>query len=109
MYAWIWRKLPFGLWGKLIGSVGLMAATGALLWYVIFPWATPLLPFDDVQVGSGTEQQGPAQEDPNVISSNSDEGPDAVPYSTESNDVHPSATVTPKKTKTPDSGVLPGD
>ena len=23
MYAWIWRKLPFGLWGKLAGSIGL--------------------------------------------------------------------------------------
>ena len=27
---------------------------GALLWYVVFPWAEPLLPFDDVQVGTGT-------------------------------------------------------
>ena len=28
----------------------LAAATVALLWYVVFPWAEPLLPFDDVQV-----------------------------------------------------------
>ena len=47
---WIWRKLPFGLPGKLIGSVLLAAAAVALLWYVVFPWAEPLLPFDDVQV-----------------------------------------------------------
>ncbi|WP_433128004.1 hypothetical protein ACQPWW_00375 [Micromonospora sp. CA-240977] len=53
MYAFIWRKLPFGLAGKLIGSVLLVAATVALLWYVAFPWAEPLLPFDDVQVESG--------------------------------------------------------
>ena len=52
MYAWIWRKLPFGLPGKLAGSVLLAATVGLLLWYVIFPWATPLLPFDDVQVGT---------------------------------------------------------
>ena len=84
MYAWIWRRLPFGFWGKLTGSFALAAATGALLWYVIFPWAQPLLPFDDVQVGSGT-QQGPAQEDPNAVSSNSDDGPATVPYSTRSN------------------------
>jgi hypothetical protein len=110
MYAWIWRKLPFGFWGKLTGSIGLIAATGALLWYVIFPWATPLLPFDDVQVGSGTEQQGPAQEDPNVISSGSadDEGPDEIPYSTESNAPHPTDTATPKKSKT-GTVVIPGD
>ncbi|MBQ0990669.1 hypothetical protein [Micromonospora sp. H61] len=53
MYAFIWRKLPFGVVGKLTGSVLLVAATVALLWYVAFPWAEPLLPFDDVQVESG--------------------------------------------------------
>ena len=108
MYAWIWRKLPFGVWGKLTGSVVLVAVTGALLWYVIFPWATPLLPFDDVQVGSDT-QQGPAQEDPNAVSSNGDDGPEAVPYSTKSNAPEPTSTKTPKGTKTSTSVVLPGD
>jgi cytoskeletal protein RodZ len=108
MYAWIWRKLPFGLWGKLVGSLGLAVAATALLWYVVFPWATPLLPFDDVQVGTGTEQ-GPAQEDPNVTSSDSVNGPDQIPYSTESNAPHPSATSTPAKTKSSNSVVLPGD
>ncbi|GAA0564033.1 hypothetical protein GCM10010172_54310 [Paractinoplanes ferrugineus] len=102
MYAWIWHKLPFGLWGKLIGSIGLAVATTALLWYVVFPWATPLLPFDDVQVGTGTGQDGPAQEDPNVISSDSVEGPDEIPYSTESNAPHPSTSATSKSS-------LPGD
>ena len=101
MYAWIWRKLPFGFWGKLTGSLALAAATGALLWYVIFPWATPLLPFDDVQVGSGS-QQGPAQEDPNAVTSGSNEGPDTIPYSTKSNAPSPTSS---KPSKT----VLPGD
>ena len=50
MYGWIWRKLPFGIAGRLTGSVLIALATAALLWYVIFPWAEPLLPFDDVQV-----------------------------------------------------------
>jgi hypothetical protein len=50
MYAWIWRKLPFGLPGKLVGSLLLATTMVALLWYVVFPWAEPLLPFDDVQV-----------------------------------------------------------
>lgn len=108
MYAWIWRKLPFGVWGKLTGSIGLIAATTALLWYVVFPWATPLLPFDDVQVGADT-QQGPAQEDPNAVNPSSTGGPDAIPYSTESNAPHPSTSATPKKTKSSSSVVLPGD
>ena len=91
MYAWIWKKLPFGLPGKLAGSLVLAAVAGALLWYVIFPWATPLLPFDDVQVGTGNEQGGPAQQDPNVIPG--EEGaPDELPYSEVSNEPHPSAT-----------------
>jgi hypothetical protein len=50
MYGWIWRKLPFGLPGKLAGSLLITASVLALLWYVVFPWAEPLLPFDDVQV-----------------------------------------------------------
>jgi hypothetical protein len=94
MYAWIWRKLPFGLGGKLAGSIVLIVAVGALLWYVVFPWATPLLPFDDVQVGSTTgEQTGPAQEDPNAVIPGdgvSSEGPEEIPYSTRSNDPEPS-------------------
>ncbi|GLY99220.1 hypothetical protein [Actinoplanes sp. NBRC 103695] len=92
MYAWIWRKLPFGLPGKLSGSIVLAAAVLAVLWYVVFPWATPLLPFDDVQVGTGTQQeQGPAQQDPNVVTSADENAPEDIPYSTESNAPHPSS------------------
>jgi hypothetical protein len=54
VYAWIWRRLPFGLPGKIIGSLVLTLSVVALLWYVVFPWAEPILPFDDVQVG-GTD------------------------------------------------------
>ena len=70
------------------------AIVGALLWYVVFPWATPLLPFDDVQVGTGTEQQGPNGEDGNVVTPHPSEdgAPDEIPYSTESNAPHPSET-----------------
>jgi hypothetical protein len=93
MYAYIWRKLPFGRWGKLTGSIVLVTAVGVLLWYVVFPWATPLLPFDDVQVGTTTGQQdGPAQEDPNAVPSDDAPalGPDDIPYSTHSNEPEPS-------------------
>jgi len=94
MYAWLWRKLPFGLWGKLTGSLALVTMVGALLWYVVFPWATPLLPFDDVQVGSGTEQGGPAQQDPNAVPGGGDDsqlGPDEIPYNEHTNEPSPTA------------------
>lgn len=89
MYAWIWRKLPLGLWGKVTGSLVLVATVGVLLWYVVFPWATPLLPFDDVQVGTaGTEQQ-----DPNLVvpGDGAEVGPDEIPYDQHTNAPDPSA------------------
>jgi cytoskeletal protein RodZ len=111
MYRWIWRKLPFNFWGKLTSSVALAGVSVALLWYVVFPWATPLLPFDDVQVGADT-QQGPAQEDPNVVDPNADTGPNGgsneIPYSTVSNEPDPTSTKTPTSHKTSSSVVLPG-
>ncbi len=54
MYAWIWRALPFGRWGKVFGAALLIAGFGLLFWYVIFPAIDPLLPFNDVQVTPGT-------------------------------------------------------
>ena len=47
MYRWIWRRLPFRLPGKLAGSVMLVVAAVALLWYVVFPAVDPYLPFND--------------------------------------------------------------
>lgn len=73
MYRWIWRHLPFGLPGKLAGSVLLSAAVVTLLWLVVFPWAEPLLPFDDVQVVQDSGgSNAPAGTDPGF-------GPSAVP------------------------------
>lgn len=76
MYAWIWRKLPFGKWGKLGGSAALTLATVALLWYVVFPWAEPILPFDDVQVG---DESGYSEVVPSIEPSSDDHD---IPYST---------------------------
>ncbi|GGN25595.1 cytoskeletal protein RodZ [Actinoplanes campanulatus] len=82
MYAWIWRKLPGGGWSKLTMSLALVSVVGLLLWYVVFPWATPLLPFDDVQVEAGTgEDAGGTTVVP---------GDDELPYSTTSNQPQPS-------------------
>lgn len=94
MYSWIWHRLPGNLYAKLTESIVLLVAVGALLWYVVFPWATPLLPFDDVQVGTTTGQQtGPAEEDPNAVvpSDGSVLGPDDIPYNQHSNDPEPTA------------------
>lgn len=51
MYPWIWRRLPGRLRGKLIGMLLLIATAIAVLWFLVFPWAQHLLPFDDVTVG----------------------------------------------------------
>jgi len=56
MYGWIWRRLRFGPPGKLTGSVLLVAAAVALLWYVVFPAVDPYLPFND---SGATSQEGP--------------------------------------------------
>jgi hypothetical protein len=89
VYAWIWRKLPGNAYAKLSQSLVLLVAVGALLWYVIFPWATPLLPFDDVQVSDGTNQSGPAQQDPNAVIPGDNGAPDDIPYNQHSNNPEP--------------------
>jgi hypothetical protein len=50
MYAWIWRRLPGGLPGKMIGSVLLALVAAVVLWLWVFPAIEPVLPFDDVQI-----------------------------------------------------------
>ncbi|MEV0896965.1 hypothetical protein [Actinoplanes sp. NPDC049802] len=83
MYAWIWRKLPGGAWSKLTMSLVLASAIGVLLWFVVFPWATPLLPFDDVQVEAGTG------EDAGSTVPGDQGSEDEIPYSTTSNQPQP--------------------
>ncbi|UQS31700.1 hypothetical protein J5J01_08815 [Streptomyces fradiae] len=50
MYGWIWRHLPGNAWVR--GLISLMLALGVvfLLFQYVFPWAEPLLPFNDVTV-----------------------------------------------------------
>jgi hypothetical protein len=85
MYSWIWRRLPFGLAGKLASSLLITSALVALLWYVVFPKAEPLLPFDDVQVtqdsGGSTE---PGGDDPGLDGGGQPEPGDGhdIPYAT---------------------------
>jgi hypothetical protein len=51
MYAWIWRHLPGGVTGKVVGTIMLATAAMAVLWFVIFPWVAPRLPVDRVMPG----------------------------------------------------------
>lgn len=55
MYGWIWRHLPGNRWFKTGQSLVLMLGMIALLWFVVFPWAEPLLPFDDGAVDTSGE------------------------------------------------------
>ena len=95
MYAWIWRKLPFGLPGKLVGSLLLVTTAVALLWYVVFPWAGPLLPFtgEDVQVTQQDSEVPGAPGDPGPgVDPSDDAQPDDehdLPYDTDRNNTPP--------------------
>jgi hypothetical protein len=57
MYSWIWRRLPGGVAAKLLGVTVLIAGVLVLLFLVVFPWASPKLPFNHVTVDSTTSPQ----------------------------------------------------
>ncbi|MDT5035052.1 MAG: hypothetical protein QOE03_237 [Micromonosporaceae bacterium] len=89
MYSWIWRRLPFGLPGRIIGSLVLTAAVAALLWYQVFPSIEQYMPFTDGQVtgdtgGTGADSVVPSE-------SASLPAPDVIPYPTTSNNPEPTA------------------
>ncbi|WP_162842208.1 hypothetical protein [Sphaerimonospora mesophila] len=48
MYGFIWRRLPGGTAARVVASLLLIGSVAALLWYVVFPWLTPLLPLDAI-------------------------------------------------------------
>lgn len=60
MYAWLWRSLPGGLVGRLLSSLLLLAGVLALLFFVVFPFVEPRLPFQDVTVEDETTPEGPS-------------------------------------------------
>lgn len=74
MYGWIWRKLPFGLPGKIGGMLILIGGVGALLWFFAFPRLEPLLPFDDSQI-----EEAPSQEEIDPDNQIPDEEPSDPP------------------------------
>ncbi|GAA1330348.1 hypothetical protein [Saccharothrix algeriensis] len=48
MYGWIWRHLPGPLPVRVLQALVLVAGVVALLMFVVFPWAEPKLPFNNV-------------------------------------------------------------
>lgn len=75
MYAWIWRHLPFGLPGKIGGSLLLIVGAVSLLWFWVFPataiWVEEfLLPFDQ-----STMDLGPAGDSGTVGGGDTDREP----------------------------------
>jgi hypothetical protein len=47
VYGWIWRQLPGTTAVKTFEALLLLITVVALLLFVAFPWAEPLLPFND--------------------------------------------------------------
>lgn len=62
MYGLIWRIVPGPWFVKLPVCLALIVGAVMLLWYVVFPWADPYLPFNDVTVGSAPGASDPAAE-----------------------------------------------
>ncbi|WP_181449359.1 hypothetical protein [Nonomuraea aridisoli] len=48
MYLWIWRKLPGRPPTRILTAAVLVAAVGAVLWYVVFPLLEPAVTLDEV-------------------------------------------------------------
>lgn len=46
MYGWLWRHLPGSGLTRVSVAAGLVAVAGAVLWYVVFPWAEQKIQFD---------------------------------------------------------------
>jgi hypothetical protein len=52
MYGWIWARLPGGTLVRALLSTLLFLLVVAVLFTWVFPWAEPLLPFNDVTVNN---------------------------------------------------------
>ncbi len=51
MYGWLWHRLPGSTGVRAAQLAVLIAAAGLLLWYVVYPWASLYLPFDQAGLG----------------------------------------------------------
>jgi hypothetical protein len=48
VYVWIWRHLPGPTTVRILQVLVLFLLVVALLFFVVFPWLEPYLPFDRV-------------------------------------------------------------
>ena len=60
MYVWIWRHLPGGFPGKLIGSLVLFVGACALLLFVVFPRIQNELPINHVTIDRTQSSPSPS-------------------------------------------------
>ncbi|MCA1672477.1 MAG: hypothetical protein LC799_09820 [Actinobacteria bacterium] len=51
MYGWIWRQLPGPVAVRAVEALVLLLVVVSLLLFVVFPWLSPQLPFNDVTAG----------------------------------------------------------
>jgi hypothetical protein len=66
MYGWLWRHLPGGFLLKSLSSLVLLAGALALLFFVVFPYAEPRLPFSHVTVDTQTPTPSPVPSSPSA-------------------------------------------
>jgi hypothetical protein len=52
MYGWVWAHLPGNWLVKTFFAALIVVGAALVLWFIVFPWAEPLLPFGDVTVGN---------------------------------------------------------
>jgi hypothetical protein len=52
MYVWIWRHLPGNAWLRALQALLIIAAVCGVLLFVVFPWAEPNLPFNNVTINN---------------------------------------------------------
>jgi hypothetical protein len=53
MYVWIWRHLPGNVWLRALQTLLILSVVCGVLLFVVFPWAEPKLPFNDVTIDNG--------------------------------------------------------
>jgi hypothetical protein len=51
MYYWIWHRLPGGTGARVVQMTIIGVLVAALLWFVVYPWASIYLPFDQSGLG----------------------------------------------------------
>jgi hypothetical protein len=54
VYGWLWRKMPGNRAEKTAGMFALVLVVLLLLFFVVFPWVEPRLPWNEVTVNSPT-------------------------------------------------------